>query len=271
MTIKEFAMICNCNPQTLRYYDRIGLLKLDEVDNWTGYRYYKENQALDFVKIKNLQEAEFSIEEIKELLLKSDDDIYCAFEKKIEDQLVKLEQIRKIQSTYLSEKQNMEATIKEIKEKVMVSALEYDPGEEFGISVECYKKLLDKTNDCVEAAIRNINMYDSDFLDFDNGYGKNIVEEEEYDNPLENSDYTIAYERHGWKKTKEVLDDLPKLDDGKYLFHFEVEKSRLNNMAFCNIILGYVLEENEGKELTLKCNCTESKDDMNGFWLLKVK
>ena len=27
MTIKEFAGLCGCNPQTLRYYDSVGLLK----------------------------------------------------------------------------------------------------------------------------------------------------------------------------------------------------------------------------------------------------
>lgn len=271
MTIKEFATLCNCNPQTLRYYDRIGLLKPDEVDNWTSYRYYKENQALDFLKIKNLQEAEFSIEEIKELLLQNDDDIYCAFEKKIEVLLVKLEKIRKIQSAYLSEKQNMEATIKDIKEKVMASALKYDPVDEFGISIERYNKLLAKANDYFEAAIRSMNMHVTDFSDVEIGDGNNIVEEEEYDNPTESSKYIIVYERHGWKKTKEALDDLPKLNEGEYLFHFEVEKSGLGNMAFCNIILGYVLDENEGKKLTLGCNCTGSKDRMNHFWLLKAK
>ena len=54
MTIKEFAKLCGCNSQTLRYYDRIDLLKPVEVDQWSGYRFYEEAQALDFVKIKNL-------------------------------------------------------------------------------------------------------------------------------------------------------------------------------------------------------------------------
>ena len=65
MTIKEFAKLCGCNPQTLRYYDHMNLLKPVKVDEWTGYRYYEDEQALVFVKIKNLQTAGFSIEEIK--------------------------------------------------------------------------------------------------------------------------------------------------------------------------------------------------------------
>ena len=73
MTIKEFAWLCSCNTQTLRYYDRVNLLKPAKTDEMTGYRYYSENQAMDFVKIKNLQSADFSIDEIKQLILKDDD------------------------------------------------------------------------------------------------------------------------------------------------------------------------------------------------------
>ncbi len=54
MTIKEFAQLCACSTQTLRYYDRIDLLKPMKVDSWSGYRYYEARQAVDFVKIKNL-------------------------------------------------------------------------------------------------------------------------------------------------------------------------------------------------------------------------
>ena len=52
MTIKEFARLCGCNPQTLRYYDHVNLLKPVKVDQWSGYRFYEEEQALAFVKIK---------------------------------------------------------------------------------------------------------------------------------------------------------------------------------------------------------------------------
>ena len=32
----EFARLCGCNPQTLRYYDRVELLKPVKVDEWSG-------------------------------------------------------------------------------------------------------------------------------------------------------------------------------------------------------------------------------------------
>ena len=51
MTIKEFANLCECNPQTLRYYDSIDLLKPVNVDLWTGYRNYDESQGETYVNL----------------------------------------------------------------------------------------------------------------------------------------------------------------------------------------------------------------------------
>ena len=97
ITIKEFASLCGCNAQTLWYYDKIDLLKPVKVDQWSGYRYYAKSQAIDFVKIKNLQAADFSIEEIKTLLTLSDSQVYAAFDRKIAEQSQKLERIKEIQ------------------------------------------------------------------------------------------------------------------------------------------------------------------------------
>ena len=85
MTIKEFARLCGCNPQTLRYYDRVELLKLVKVDEWSGYRLYDEEQALTFIKIKNLQIAGFTIDEIKGLLDSDNDVIFEAFTRKVKE------------------------------------------------------------------------------------------------------------------------------------------------------------------------------------------
>ena len=82
MTIKEFAKLCGCNPQTLRYYDRVGLLKPVRVDRYSGYRFYDEEQAVTFVKIKNLQSALFTIDEIKPLLDADSATVYKVFDEK---------------------------------------------------------------------------------------------------------------------------------------------------------------------------------------------
>ena len=271
MTIKEFAKLCNCNPQILRYYDKEDLLKPETVDAWTGYRHYSEEQALAFVKIKNLQDADFSIREIKELLLKSDEEIYRAFDRKIEEQVEKLERIRKTQATYLSEKQNMETKIREIKEKVMAAAKEYDPQEEFGITQEYYDSLMARIGELFESSIQSMEDFSVDFSDVETTDGSEIEEEMEYLNPLENDEYEVIYEKHDWEKTKEILAILPKLESGGHILYFEMRKSKIGNMAFLNVIMGCVLDQNEGTSLKLNCNVTESNDDRNHFWLLKEK
>ena len=110
-----------------------------------------------------------------------------------------------------------------------------------------------------------------DFSDVEMCDVDDITEEREYTNPFESGKYQVVCEKHGWSKTKEALADLPKLDTSEYLFYFEVTKDKARNMAFCNVILGYALEQNEGIALHLNCNCTESKDGLNHFWLLQAK
>lgn len=114
MTILEFARLCGTSTQTLRYYDRIDLLKPRRVDSWTGYRYYEKEQAADFVKIKNLQLADFSIAEIKVLLHASPEKIIRAFDAKIAAEKEKLASILKIQEAYRKEAMNIEDKISAI-------------------------------------------------------------------------------------------------------------------------------------------------------------
>ena len=57
--------------KTLRHYEQKGLLLPDEVDEWTGYRYYSIDQMQRLQSIRDMQRLGFSLEEIKDLL---DDD-----------------------------------------------------------------------------------------------------------------------------------------------------------------------------------------------------
>ena len=129
MTIKEFSKLCGCNPQTLRYYDRENLLKPIKVDEWSGYRFYEEEQAIAFVKIKNMQKAGFSIEEIRELLNKDDTEIYYAFEKKIAEEEKRLQEIKNIQKTYQTEITNMKNKLEEMHKSIRESMVAYNPAE----------------------------------------------------------------------------------------------------------------------------------------------
>ena len=63
--IGEFAKLVDTSIRTLRYYDEIDLLNPKEIDLFSGYRYYSEEQIDDFEIIKSLQDVGFSHEEIK--------------------------------------------------------------------------------------------------------------------------------------------------------------------------------------------------------------
>ena len=53
--------------KTLRHYEQKELLIPDEVDEWTGYRYYSTEQMLKLNSIRQLQKLGFTLEEIREL------------------------------------------------------------------------------------------------------------------------------------------------------------------------------------------------------------
>lgn len=66
--IGEFSKICQVSVKTLRYYDRIGILKPVEVDAVTGYRYYTREQLERMLLIQKLKRYGFSLEDIQPLL-----------------------------------------------------------------------------------------------------------------------------------------------------------------------------------------------------------
>lgn len=65
MKISEFAKLKNITTETLRHYDRVGLLKPDEIDEKTGYRYYSIFQSEKLSTIIELKALGFSINEMK--------------------------------------------------------------------------------------------------------------------------------------------------------------------------------------------------------------
>lgn len=65
--IGEAAAMTGVSIRTLRYYDKIGLLKPAEISE-AGYRYYTEREISLLQQILFYRELEFSLEEIKPLL-----------------------------------------------------------------------------------------------------------------------------------------------------------------------------------------------------------
>lgn len=71
-SIGKMAQFCHTSIQTLRYYDKIGLLSPSYQDPQSNYRYYKLDQIFQFTIIKYLQSTGLSLEKIKEIMNKDD-------------------------------------------------------------------------------------------------------------------------------------------------------------------------------------------------------
>ena len=67
LKIGEFSKMMQVTVKTLRHYEQKGLLVPDDVDEWTGYRYYSITQMQRLNTIRGLQRQGFSLEEIKDL------------------------------------------------------------------------------------------------------------------------------------------------------------------------------------------------------------
>jgi len=49
--IGEFSKITKVSVRMLKYYNKCGILKPKELNDWTGYRYYKADQIDYFMKL----------------------------------------------------------------------------------------------------------------------------------------------------------------------------------------------------------------------------
>ena len=272
MTIKEFAALCNCNPQTLRYYDRIDLLKPAKVDEWTGYRYYEEKQALDFVKIKHFQDADFSIEEIKEMLKKSEEEIYDVFEQKVREQERRLLRIQKIQQSYISEKKRMSDLILDMEGYLTRQLAQEEIRKQFGLTQEdCENLISAMTCSCGKQKASGQEEADEPIREAT----ETLEQEEDWD--FGTDSYEIVYETHGWDSPEELLDKIPKLDPDKgYNMLCEISCKHQEKLAvsysyclsYCQGMLAAVLKRNEKRDpLRLGCTVIRSKDQENHFYL----
>ncbi|MBR2825567.1 MAG: MerR family transcriptional regulator, partial [Solobacterium sp.] len=246
MTIKEFARLCGCNPQTLRYYDHVDLLKPIKVDKWSGYRYYDEEQALTFIKIKNLQKAGFIIDEIKELLNKDNQEIFDAFSAKIIEQEERLAEIKKIQMSYQAEMSEMNNKLENIRAFVIKTMQEYDPYDEFGIDQDTYQAMIQKADDYFSERLSGIEDRNFEYDEDD--------EKEAYDF-LNNPEYEIIYEKHGWNHVKDFYEEFSSLEDRQeYALLFKLVPGKAEGAigsAFATTILGLLLQSNSNKHIML--------------------
>jgi DNA-binding transcriptional MerR regulator/predicted transcriptional regulator YdeE len=68
LKISDFSRLARIPAKTLRYYDEIDLFKPDQIDPWTGYRYYTPAQLPRLNRILALRSLGLALDQIKVLL-----------------------------------------------------------------------------------------------------------------------------------------------------------------------------------------------------------
>ncbi len=293
MTIKEFATLCGCNTQTLRYYDKINLLKPIEVDQRSGYRYYMKSQAISFVKIKNLQAADFTIDEIKALLAMPEQQVIEAFDQKIAEQAQKMKRIKEIQQSYLTEKNNMEKLVQSASDYLFHAISDFEMLREFGMSpadgeavVAKLKEFYERTTVRHLPASTDVQMilngsvikgteqiieafealkdkgYDDTVLLGDEGVGNSDI--------LTPNNSETLWECHDWHFVHEFLDNIPELrKEYEYCFYFLLtEEKHPSRMEFPMFMIAAMLPKLDSEDIRIGCSVERSDDDRNHFILL---
>ena len=301
MTIKEFARLCSCNAPTLRYYDKIDLLKPVKVDSWTGYRYYGASQAVDFVKIKNLQAADFTIDEIKVLLTQPDQQVYEAFDRKIAEQTQKLVRIREIQQSYLTEKTVIEKIVNSLSDYFLRNCTNLEALKEFGLTKEDAPVVLERLRaylnqwiapnadpECdwsdvtlqvngeyfhgEDQVLGRISALTSENL-FDTICLSSLSVAQDSDSDFEPEAHNLLWERHGWAHISQFIDEIPVPEEGgEYCFWIRLGGAQYKgDPSYSMFLLGAMLLKWDLTNIPLSVVCQRSEDSDNHFAFLVKK
>jgi len=93
--IGEFSKIVNIPVRTLRYYDEYGILQPGHIDNFTGYRYYTEENIIECEFIKLLKSVNFTLEEIALYRQNLTPQIIAAKQEEVAEQIALLNKVYK--------------------------------------------------------------------------------------------------------------------------------------------------------------------------------
>ena len=122
-----FSQIGKTTVKTLHYYDEIGLLKPEMIDEENGYRYYSTDQLFKLHKIMSLRQIGFSIENITSIIDGHNiDEMLLKRKKEIEDNLLNTkEQLSRINHYIFNieeeKEMNYSAVLKELPECIVYS------------------------------------------------------------------------------------------------------------------------------------------------------
>lgn len=131
-SVGEAAKIVHTTSETLRHYDRIGLVKPSKKDKYTSYRYYTEQDIVRLNTVRALQLMDLPLREIKKILeyddLEKIVDFLVQAEKKTDEKIAALQysksKIQLAKSDYerkLQERKNPNGIfIKDVPERVIL-------------------------------------------------------------------------------------------------------------------------------------------------------
>ena len=86
----------------MRYYAEYGVLVPSEIDKFTGYKYYSEENVIECEMIKLLKSLDFTLDEIKEYRNCIDEEILEKKKKEIEERMFLL-RLKYERLTYMQE------------------------------------------------------------------------------------------------------------------------------------------------------------------------
>ena len=131
-SVGEAAKAVHTTSETLRHYDRIGLVKPSKKDEWTNYRYYTEQDIVRLNTVRALQLMDLPLQEIKKVLeyddLEKIVDFLAQAEKKADEKIAALQysksKIQLAKADYerkLQEQQNFNGVLlKDLPERVIL-------------------------------------------------------------------------------------------------------------------------------------------------------
>lgn len=131
-SIGEAAKAAHTTAETLRHYDRIGLVKPSKKDGWTQYRYYTEQDIVRVNTVRALQLMDLPLQEIKKVLEYDDLEKIIAFfeqaEKRADEKIAALqfskEKIQLAKADYVRhlelQRQSRSAFLKEYPQRVLL-------------------------------------------------------------------------------------------------------------------------------------------------------
>lgn len=108
--ISQLAKACNVNKETIRYYERLGLIP-EPTRSDSGYRMYPEDMVQRIGFIKRMQDLGFTLQEIDKLLGVVDrdevkcKDMYDFTVLKLREIQSKIQDLRKIERMLISLKE----------------------------------------------------------------------------------------------------------------------------------------------------------------------